>query len=107
MPSSDRRAQRIFVCAALFVSATAALALHAQSVDPFDELISRMTLDEKLSMLQGAADPASIGQLAYLPGVPRLNIPPLRVSEGSAGLQTAQPATAMPAPIALAATFSM
>ena len=57
-------------------------------------------------MLHGATDPERYGQAGYLPGVPRLGIPPLRLTDGPAGVRTAQPATALPAPVALAATFS-
>ena len=84
------------------------LAVHvgAQSSPDFDRLIAQMTLDEKISMLHGATDPERYGQAGYLPGVPRLGIPPLRMTDGPAGVRTAQPATALPAPVALAATFS-
>lgn len=71
-----------------------------------DRLITQMTLEEKIAMLHGATDPERFGQAGYLPGVPRLGIPPLRLSDGPAGVRTAQPATALPAPVALAATFS-
>ncbi|HEY6357196.1 MAG TPA: glycoside hydrolase family 3 C-terminal domain-containing protein, partial [Vicinamibacterales bacterium] len=57
-------------------------------------------------MLHGDRDPENLGQAGYLPGVPRLGIPPLRLSDGPAGVRTGRPATALPAPVALAATFS-
>jgi beta-glucosidase len=69
-------------------------------------LVSQMTLDEKIAMLHGDRDPENLGQAGYLPGVPRLGIPPLRLSDGPAGVRTGRPATALPAPVALAATFS-
>ncbi len=65
-----------------------------------------MTLEEKLSFLSGATDPAGYGEAGYIPGVPRLNIPPLRETDGPAGVRTNQPATALPAPVAMASTFS-
>lgn len=71
-----------------------------------DRLIGAMTLEEKIAMLHGASDPQSLGQAGYLPGVPRLGIPPLRLTDGPAGVRATHPATAMPAPVALAATFS-
>ncbi|TVT18915.1 beta-glucosidase [Amycolatopsis acidiphila] len=64
-----------------------------------------MTLEEKVAMLHGATDPASPGQAGYLPGVPRLGIPEVRLSDGPAGVRVARHATALPAPVALAATF--
>ena len=71
-----------------------------------DRLLSQMTLPEKIALLHGDRDPESLGQAGYLPGVPRLGIPPLRLSDGPAGVRTGRPATALPAPVALAATFS-
>jgi beta-glucosidase len=70
------------------------------------QLVSQMTLAEKIAMLHGDRDPENLGQAGYLPGVPRLGIPPLRLSDGPAGVRTGRPATALPAPVALAATFS-
>jgi beta-glucosidase len=69
-------------------------------------LVSQMTLAEKIAMLHGDRDPENLGQAGYLPGVSRLGIPPLRLSDGPAGVRTGRPATALPAPVALAATFS-
>ncbi|SFW88567.1 beta-glucosidase [Amycolatopsis australiensis] len=69
------------------------------------ELVAQMTLDEKLSFVTGATDPNSLGESGYIPGVPRLKIPPLRFADGSAGVRLAKHATAMPAPVALASSF--
>jgi len=68
-------------------------------------LLRAMTLDEKLSLLYGAQDRSGLGEAGYIPGVPRLGVPPLRLSDGPAGLRTSLPATALPAPVALAASF--
>ncbi|MET9699318.1 glycoside hydrolase family 3 N-terminal domain-containing protein [Streptomyces sp. NPDC006529] len=70
-----------------------------------DALLERLTLDEKTALLHGAADPAPLGQAGYLPGVPRLGIPPLRLADGPAGVRVARPATALPAPVMLACAF--
>jgi beta-glucosidase len=70
-----------------------------------DQLLAAMTLDEKLSFLFGANDPENRGQAGYVPGVPRLGVPPLRLTDGPAGIRTSVPATALPAPVALAASF--
>ncbi|MEU8759369.1 glycoside hydrolase family 3 C-terminal domain-containing protein [Streptomyces sp. NPDC048659] len=69
------------------------------------ELLAELTLDEKTALLHGAADPASLGQAGHVPGVPRLGIPPLRLADGPAGVRVARPATALPAPVMLAASF--
>jgi beta-glucosidase len=65
-----------------------------------------MTLDEKISLVHGARDPKSLGQAGYWPGLPRLGIPPLRFADGPPGVNVNQDATAMPAPVGLAATFN-
>ncbi|MFE7174288.1 beta-glucosidase [Streptomyces sp. NPDC057616] len=68
-------------------------------------LIGKLTLDEKISLLHGATDPASLGQAGYVPGVPRLGIPPLRLTDGPAGVRVTRHATALPAPVLLASAF--
>ncbi|MER7393933.1 glycoside hydrolase family 3 C-terminal domain-containing protein [Streptomyces sp. NPDC000151] len=70
-----------------------------------ESLLGRLSLDEKLTFLHGATDPADLGQAGYIPGVPRLGIPPLRLADGPAGVRVTAHATALPAPIALASTF--
>lgn len=68
-------------------------------------LIRRLTLDEKISLLHGATDPQSLGQAGYVPGVPRLGIPALRLADGPAGVRVTRHATALPAPVLLASAF--
>jgi beta-glucosidase len=68
-------------------------------------LLARLTLDEKISLLHGATDPNSLGQAGYIPGVPRLKIPPLRLTDGPAGVRVTAHATALPAPVLLASAF--
>ncbi|WP_415949682.1 beta-glucosidase family protein [Streptomyces sp. KLOTTS4A1] len=70
-----------------------------------EALLGRLTLDEKISLLHGAEDPEPLGQAGYIPGVPRLGIPELRLADGPAGVRVEKPATALPAPVLLAATF--
>jgi len=69
-------------------------------------LLREMTLAEKLAFLHGTRDPVDRGQAGYVPGVPRLGVPPLRLADGPAGIRTSLPATALPAPVALAASFA-
>ena len=76
-----------------------------------DDLIAAMTLDEKIGLLignpiAGPPDPLGLAGAGYVAGVPRLGIPPLRFSDGPAGIRTPLPTTALPAPVALAASFS-
>ena len=80
--------------------------LHAE--DRVEALLQQMTRQEKLSLVHGAAEPAatSQGQAGYWPGVPRLRIPSLRLTDGPPGILTRQASTGMTATMGLAATFS-
>ncbi|MCL6545960.1 MAG: glycoside hydrolase family 3 C-terminal domain-containing protein [Bryobacteraceae bacterium] len=104
---------RLTVLQALVVPLSASLLAAQSGAGQFKlgsadihSLLRQMTLDEKLSLLRGARDPESLGQAGYWPGLPRLGIPPLRFADGPAGVMVAADATAMPAPVLLAATFS-
>jgi len=74
-----------------------------------DKLLSQMTLEEKTALIRGAReDPATDqGQAGYLTGVPRLGIPPIRMSDGPPGVLTRLPSQAETATMGLAATFSV
>ena len=68
-----------------------------------------MTLDEKVSQMHGTGTKE---QYRIVVGVPRLHIPDLLVTNGPAGFGPAGPghqgkATALPAPISLAATWDV
>lgn len=73
-----------------------------------DKLLSEMTLEEKIGMIHGShEDPSTFqGQAGYLPGIPRLGIPSLRLADGPPGVLTRVPSTALTATMGLAATFS-
>jgi len=80
---------------------------HAQAVARARQIVARMTLDEKISSLHGVHDAT---RYRMVPGVPRLGIPDFWMTNGPAGVgpggaSPQPPATAMPAPIALAATW--
>ncbi|WP_369239807.1 beta-glucosidase [Streptomyces sp. R21] len=100
---------------AVATAATSGLTLpaHAAALDRQDPsagplvegLAGKLTLDEKISLLHGATDPDSLGQAGYVPGVPRLGIPPLRLADGPAGVRVTRHATALPAPVLLASAF--
>ncbi|MFD7296241.1 beta-glucosidase [Streptomyces sp. NPDC059897] len=70
-----------------------------------ESLLGKLTLDEKLTFLHGAQDPDDLGQAGYIPGVPRLAVPPLRLADGPAGVRVHKHATALPAPVLLASSF--
>jgi beta-glucosidase len=62
-----------------------------------------------VALIRGASeDPATNqGQAGYLVGVPRLGIPPMRMSDGPPGVLTRLPSQAETATMGLAATFSV
>ena len=73
------------------------------------QIVAQMTLDEKIAQLHGIRD---ADNYRVVPGLPRLGIPALTVANGPAGVGPAGPghegkATALPAPIALAATWDI
>ena len=70
-------------------------------------IVSEMTLEEKIAELHGIQD---VSHFRYVPPIPRLGIPELRIANGPAGVGPAGAgrqlrATALPAPILLAATW--
>jgi len=107
-----RAIQTLLLTAAAFL---AAIPLLAQKPAPVvtgdarvDKLLSQMTLEEKIAMIHGAQEPAATNQGAagYLPGIPRLGIPSLRLADGPPGVLTRQPATGLTATMGLAATWN-
>ncbi len=90
--------------------------IHAQTVPAqadiearARQIVAQMTLDEKVSQMHGTQ---TKGVFRIVVGVPRLHIPDLLVTNGPAGFGPAGPghqgkATALPAPISLAATWDV
>ncbi|HVV20917.1 MAG TPA: glycoside hydrolase family 3 C-terminal domain-containing protein, partial [Pseudonocardiaceae bacterium] len=76
-------------------------------------LVGQMTLPEEVAMVHGSTDTTCattlplgcVGQAGWLPGVPRLGVPPLRMTDGPAGIRLSHVETALPAPVGLAASF--
>lgn len=95
-----------FLAAALVLPQTPAPVVTGNA--RVDKLLSQMTLDEKIAMIHGAQEPAATnqGQAGYLPGIPRLGIPSLRMADGPPGVLTRQSATGLTATMGLAATWS-
>lgn len=80
---------------------------HAEAVARAKQIVARMTLDEKIKELHGIHDATGY---RMVPGIPRLDIPDFHMTNGPAGVgpggaSPQPPATALPAPIALAATW--
>jgi beta-glucosidase len=102
-----RSPRRVF-CLLLAAAAAGTARLQASDDDArARQIVSQMTLPEKIEELHGIQDDA---HRRYVPPIPRLGIPALVVANGPAGVGPAddlrqKPATALPAPIALAATW--
>lgn len=109
--SSGRQIAVFAVVAALAVTAvpTAASAVVETPESRAQALLAQMTLDEKIDMLEGES---SNYYGFYNAPIERLGIPALTMADGPAGVRIANPdvnekkATALPSPLALAATFS-
>jgi beta-glucosidase len=93
-------------CAAgvLLPLALAALPAAAQSPSPdvdrrVDEILSKMTLEEKIDMLGGVDG-------FFTHDVPRLGVPRLKMADGPLGVRNFGPATAMAGGISLTATWN-
>ncbi len=89
--------------------------VHAQAVPAeaantarVDRLLKGMTLEEKVQLIRGEAEPAATnqGQAGYLPGVPRLGVPSLRFADGPPGVLTRVAGQAQTATMGVAATWS-
>jgi beta-glucosidase len=63
-----------------------------------DDLLPRLTLDEKLSILGGDRE-------FYIMPIPRLGIPEVKMADGPLGVRNYGPSTAYPATIGLAASW--
>jgi beta-glucosidase len=64
-----------------------------------ESLLSRMTMEEKIDLIGGVND-------FFIRGIERLGVPRMKMADGPAGVRNFGPATAMPAGIALAATWN-
>ena len=106
---------RHFALAVLVVMTSASLAraqvVPADKADEarVDRLLGQMTLEEKMNLIRGDVEPAATnqGQAGYLPGVPRLKIPPLRMADGPPGVLTRVAGQAQTATMGVAATWSV
>jgi beta-glucosidase len=93
--------------AARGLTATQQAATQQAATQQAEALVARMTLAQKITELHGIVDSQ---HQRYVPGIPSLGIPPLVITNGPAGVgpgddPAQQPATALPAPISLAASF--
>ena len=67
------------------------------------QILSKMTLDEKIQMVHGATGSGYVG---YVPAIPRLCIPALKLEDGPGGVADGVTGvTQLPAPVAVAASW--
>lgn len=105
-------AAAILLTSALVTTPTTAQAqppLWLQPDQPLEQrvnaLLQEMTVDEEATLLRGVLEPPGERVVGYVAGIDRLQIPPLRLTDGPAGVRDGAEATAFPAPVALAASF--
>ncbi|MEU0881861.1 glycoside hydrolase family 3 C-terminal domain-containing protein [Lentzea sp. NPDC005914] len=104
-------AAAVLLASALVTAPPAAQAepLWLQPNQPLEQrvnaLLEQLTVDEEATLLHGILEPPGERVVGYVAGIPRLDIPPLRLTDGPAGVRDGAEATAFPAPVALAASF--
>ena len=130
----SQRTNRIFLCFVFFFlfSSNLALSQKSETSHPWmntslspDErasaVVKEMTIDEKIQMLHGTGmvglspmSPLAIhsnGGAGYVPGIPRLGIPALQMSDAAYGVRVSgengRYSTALPSDIAGAATWDL
>jgi len=86
------------LCAAFFGNAQISQIPGAEVQERVDAILSKMTLDEKLTIIGGIND-------FYIQAIPRLGLSALRMSDGPLGVHDYGPTTAYPAGISLAASW--
>ena len=85
-----------------------------------DLVLQQMTIDEKIGLIHGGTDyggpesripPGSLGGAGWVPGICRLGIPDLQMTDGRSGVANTghlgRYATALPAPILVGASWDM
>lgn len=110
-----RRTLAIVISGILALGSGSAAAQSLPYSATVNDLLTKLTLEEKISFLHGTVqgfdmanqhDPENKAAVGFIPGVKRLGIPALRLTDGPAGARHPMHlATAMPAPVALAASF--
>src|SRR6516162_7842680 len=64
-----------------------------------DSILSQLTLDEKITLIGGVDG-------FFIPGIPRLNLPRLKMADGPVGVRNFGPATSMAGGVGLATTWN-
>ena len=104
MASAAARLMLAAVVGATIIAAPAHAAGPPRPGDPrieqrVDALVAQMTNEEKARLMTHVNPPPWYPAAGFIPGIERLGIPPLILSDGPAGVRDGQPATALPAPV--------
>jgi beta-glucosidase len=76
---------------------------HASPTQRADEVLARMTLDEKIQLVHGIGIQTYVGEI---PAIPRLCVPAMNLEDGPAGVADGMTGvTQLPAPVAIASTW--
>jgi beta-glucosidase-like glycosyl hydrolase len=91
---------------ALATSATVALAAPADPKAAAAEMIKKMTLEEKVTLLHGGKNPGQAGYVGNTPSIERLGIPALNLNDGPQGFRSGG-TTCWPSGLTVATTWDM
>ena len=99
----------VLILAALQATAQKVVPAQRADTERVERLLKQMTLEEKMNLIRGDVEPDATnqGQAGYLPGVPRLAVPPLRMADGPPGVLTRVAGQAQTATMGVAATWSI
>lgn len=86
---------------AIMVALLSACSTSPEKKDRAAELVSQMTLEEKLSLIAGDRE-----NPFYTVGIPRLGIPAIQTADGPQGIRRKTKSTLYPSGIAMAATWN-
>ncbi|WP_328916068.1 MULTISPECIES: glycoside hydrolase family 3 C-terminal domain-containing protein [unclassified Streptomyces] len=70
-----------------------------------DLLLKQLTNPEKASLMTSVDRPSGSHATGWIPGIDRLGVPGLAFTDGPGGVRDGEPATALPSPVSLAASF--
>jgi len=90
--------------AAVPLLAEADLAAAQDAGRDVEDVVAKMTLEEKVSRTRGGSGGPE-GVAGTVPGIDRLDVPPIVMADGPTGASLGEPTTAFPHPIATTATF--
>jgi beta-glucosidase len=88
----------LFLIMSIIISIPAAVCQQSSSDNKIEDIISKMTLEEKIDFIGGLED-------FYIRDIPRLGVPKIRMADGPVGVRNYGPATAFPGTIALVASW--